>query len=77
VDQKQKRARNAKLAKRFGANLRAARLRKGVSQSDLAGICDVAVSQISRIERGTLNTSTWMVFLIADALDIQANELFE
>ena len=43
----------------------------------LAFQADVELSQISRIERGIINTSLSQIFQIARALDIHPKELFD
>lgn len=45
-------------ASRLGAQLRAARTARGLSQSDLAAITGIQQSEISRIERGLGNPTT-------------------
>ena len=46
-----------------------------MSQSELAYDCGMEISQISRMERGLLNTSISNVFLIAKALNMHPKEL--
>ncbi|MFY0482505.1 helix-turn-helix domain-containing protein [Flavobacterium sp. PLA-1-15] len=61
----------------FGAHLKKIREDKGMSQAQLAIDCDFDVSVISRIERGKVNTSVNNLKLIAEALDIQIQQLFD
>ncbi len=61
----------------FAARLREIRKAKGLSQEQLAFQADVELSQISRIERGIINTSLSQIFQIARALDIHPKELFD
>ncbi|MBK7882891.1 MAG: helix-turn-helix transcriptional regulator [Chitinophagaceae bacterium] len=68
--------RDEKNIKKFGANLRTIRLAKGLSQEALAWEANVEPMQISRIERGVINTSISQVFNIAKALKIHPSELF-
>lgn len=63
--------------KRLGKKLKEIRLEKGFSQEQLANECDLPISQIGRIERGTLNTSVSHIFLIAGVLKVHPKELFD
>ena len=49
---------------------------RGLSQEDLALRADLELSQISRIERGVINTSLSQVFVIAEALEVDVIEMF-
>jgi predicted transcriptional regulator len=69
--------RNEKALKRFAKNLKKARTKQGLSQEELAAKCDIAQSSIARIEMAKLNTTISTVFVIIDALGVDANELFE
>jgi transcriptional regulator with XRE-family HTH domain len=61
--------------KAFGNRLRDVRKEKGISQEELSYLADVEHSQISRIERGVINTSLSQIFQIAKALKIHPKEL--
>lgn len=61
----------------FGANLRLHRLANGYTQEQLANELGVEISQISRIERGVINTSVTTIYEIARILKINISELFE
>lgn len=61
----------------FGSRLREVRKEKGYTQEELAYRADVELSQISRIERGIINTSISQVFQIAEALNVPPKELFD
>ena len=63
--------------KAFGEHLREVRLSKGFTQEQLAYTADLEFSQISRIERGIINTSISQVFLIAAALGVHPKLLFD
>lgn len=62
--------------KKFGDNLRNIRKIKGMTQEQLANDLDIEISQISRIERGILNTSIGNVFNISKVLDVSICDLF-
>jgi len=49
---------------------------RGMSQEELALRADLELSQISRIERGVINTSLSQVFVIAEALEVDVMEMF-
>lgn len=61
----------------FGAHLKKIREDKGMSQAQVAIDCDFDVSVISRIERGMVNTSIYNLKLIAEALNIEVQQLFD
>jgi len=61
----------------FGKNLRKIRKSKDFTQQDLANDIDVEISQISRIERGIINTSISTANSLAKALKIEVFELFK
>jgi transcriptional regulator with XRE-family HTH domain len=61
----------------FGNALRELRLAKGFTQEQLANELGVEISQISRIERGVINTSVTTLYAITKALKIDASELFK
>jgi len=63
--------------KKFGENLREIRIKKNFTQERLANTADIEISQISRIERGIINTSLSQVFVIAKALKVDIKELFD
>ena len=60
----------------FGANLRRLRLAKGFTQEQLANELGIEISQISRIERGVINTSITTLYSISKVLNVDISELF-
>ena len=60
----------------FGVNLRQLRLAKGFTQEQLANELGIEISQISRIERGIINTSVTTLYAIATTLKIDVSQLF-
>ncbi len=60
----------------FGKNLRKIRKSKGFTQAELANDLDIEISQISRIERGIINTSIITIYKISCTLKINITELF-
>jgi transcriptional regulator with XRE-family HTH domain len=63
--------------KAFGKHLREIRKEKKMTQEQLAFSADLEISQISRIERGIINTSISQILQIAMALGIHPKELFD
>ncbi len=61
----------------FGKKLRTMRLKKKLSQGDVARILGVHRSYISGLERGRRNPSLVTVHKVAKALGISANELLK
>ena len=69
--------REEKVIKKFGANLRKIRKQKGISLEELAYCAELEYSQVSRIERGIINTSISQISKIADSLKIPIKDLFD
>jgi transcriptional regulator with XRE-family HTH domain len=63
--------------KKFGKHLSEMRKERKLSQEELAFKCELEYSQISRIERGIINTSISNLYKIAKALDIEPKELLD
>jgi transcriptional regulator with XRE-family HTH domain len=61
----------------FGKNLQKVRKSKEFTQAQLANDLGIEISQISRIERGVINTSIGNVNAIAKILKVPVSELFE
>ena len=59
----------------FGNNLRNAREAKGYTQQQLADELGIEISQISRIERGVINTTVATLFAICKVLQISSADL--
>lgn len=68
--------RSKEYCKAFGIHLRKLREQKGIGMREFALIADIEYSQLSKIERGVTNPTISTVLTLADALDIQLNELF-
>ncbi|MDI1445947.1 helix-turn-helix transcriptional regulator [Polyangium sp. 6x1] len=60
----------------FGAAVRAARLRQGVSQEALADLCELDRTYISGVERGIRNPTVLSIWRIASALHVRPSDLF-
>ena len=61
----------------FGDNLRRLRLIRGFTQEQLANELGVEISQISRIERGVINTSVTTLFQISKILNVSTEDFFK
>lgn len=60
---------------RFGANVRSARERLGLSQMDASLKLDVHVTQLARIETGKRNPSLSTIVKIARGLEVEPSVL--
>jgi transcriptional regulator with XRE-family HTH domain len=69
--------REEKFIKKFGSNLRKIRKEKGFSLEELAYQSELEYSQVSRIERGIINTSISHAFKLAKALGVEPKDLFD
>lgn len=58
-------------------NVKRYRTKCNLTQEALANIAGIEYSQISRIERGLINTSVSVVFAIAQGLNITPSQLLE
>jgi transcriptional regulator with XRE-family HTH domain len=67
---------NDAYCKAFGKQLRKLRQGKGLSMRKLASEVDMEYSQLSKIERGVINTTISYVYALAVALDIPVKEFF-
>lgn len=60
----------------FGNTVRDIRKRKGISQEDLANLCELHRTYVGGIERGERNVSLLNIVRIAAALEVHPAELF-
>jgi transcriptional regulator with XRE-family HTH domain len=63
--------------KNFGKHLKKMREERQFSQESLAYEAELSISQISRIERGVINTSLSQLISIANSLKIELRELVD
>ncbi|HEV2974885.1 MAG TPA: helix-turn-helix transcriptional regulator [Solirubrobacteraceae bacterium] len=59
----------------FGANLRSARERAGLTQEALGHRADFHPTEVNRIERGRRNPGLLTIVKLAKALDVPASDL--
>lgn len=63
------------LLKKFGLNVKFARMRKGLTQEQLAELMDINWTYIAKIETGKINMSLGKILEIAKVLQIDINKL--
>ena len=61
--------------KYLGLKVRAMREVAGMTQEELAAICDVSWRTISNLERGTVVPDLFMIYRIAQNFDVRIDEL--
>jgi len=62
---------------KFGKKVKSIRLKKGMSQGDVARKLDVSANYISQIERGVENLSLKGIEKLAKAIDVSTSELLK
>jgi transcriptional regulator with XRE-family HTH domain len=60
-----------------GAKIRKTRITKGLSIQNLAYEIGIEYTQLSRIERGKINTSIFQLFLISRALEVNFADIIQ
>lgn len=60
----------------FGLRVRNLRLEQGLSQEELAHLAELDRSYVGGIERGERNVGLDNIYRVADALGVEASELF-
>ncbi|HFC11184.1 MAG TPA: XRE family transcriptional regulator [Candidatus Kaiserbacteria bacterium] len=68
---------NMESGKKLGENLRRLRLKKDLSQGDLATVLNVDRAYISNIENGRMNPTLSTLDKIAKALEVSSSELLK
>lgn len=61
--------------KNIADNLRQIRAKKRVSQDALAEMCEISQQYICKIENEKVNPSVYILFKIAEALEVTLNDL--
>jgi len=61
----------------LAANVRRARLRRGLTQAELAEAAEQDLSYLQRIERGATNMTVAVLVALADALQTTPGSLFK
>lgn len=65
----------SELSKRFGEKIRSVRTAKGISQDKLAVKSQIDRSYIGRIDRGEVNITIDKLYLLAEALECEPQDL--
>ncbi|WP_297337349.1 helix-turn-helix transcriptional regulator [Algoriphagus sp.] len=60
----------------LGLKIKALRERRKLTQEQLGDLIEKDYQAISRLERGLVNPSAYLVFQIANALEVKIEELF-
>jgi transcriptional regulator with XRE-family HTH domain len=68
---------NQEFCKALGNQVRKVRQREGISMRQLALNADMEYSQLSKIERGVINTTVSTLQSLAEAMDIPVKEFFD
>ncbi len=63
--------------KQFGKRIKKIRKANSITQTELAGLCDVDIRTIQRIESGEYGVGLHILFALADALEIEASALLK
>jgi DNA-binding Xre family transcriptional regulator len=66
---------NTRFLKELGAKIKEFRLKKGISQTQLAFLCEFEKASMSRIESGFTNITVLNLKKISDALEVNVMEL--
>ncbi|MDB5226647.1 MAG: Transcriptional regulator, family [Bacteroidota bacterium] len=69
--------RNEKLLVAFGLHLKQLRLKKGLTQEQLAYACDMELSQVYRIEKGKINVTISTLSALAVGLETSIGQLLK
>lgn len=65
------------LQKQIGKRIKALRAERKMKQQELAALCDLEKTHLSRIEAGGQNLTLKMLLRIATALETDVKEIFE
>ena len=68
--------REQEIQKRFGAQMRKLRQKRGLSQEGLALACGLDRTYVGSVERGERNISLINIYAIASALGVPVKEIF-
>lgn len=65
------------LLRKVGNKIKLIRAERGYTQVQLADLCEKDKQAIERIENGKINTSIYMLSVIASALDVTLSEMLK
>lgn len=63
--------------KKLGENIKRLRQEKGISQAELARLCDKERASIERIENGKINPSAYVLYEVAKGGQLDITKFFE
>jgi DNA-binding XRE family transcriptional regulator len=66
---------NQQLNKNIADNMRQIRAKKRISQDKLAEISDISQQYICKIENEKVNPSIYIIYKLAESLDVTVNDL--
>ena len=61
----------------LGKRIRQLREEKNISQTELGNLCDIERSNMSRIESGNTNPSSYLLYLLAKKLEVEASDFLD
>jgi len=67
----------AHVAKSFGNAVRELRLKKGITQQEVADKCGLDLSYVGGIERGSRNPTLGVIHALAQVLDVKPSDLLK
>jgi len=67
----------SQLQQKIGQRIRELRESKGISQQNLAAVCNFEKANLSRIEAGRTNPTVSTLYKISKALEIKISELVD
>ena len=59
----------------LGNRIRQIREAKNISQTELGNLCEIERSNMNRIEAGNTNPSSYLLYVIAEKLQVKVSEL--
>ena len=68
---------NSQVLEEIGHNIQLARMKKGLTQEQLAEKCNVSTQYIGAIERGKTSGSMLLIIDICNVLDVTPNYIFD
>lgn len=63
--------------KQFGKRVKRMRKANGLTQTELAGLCDIDIRTIQRIEGGEYGVGLHILFALAEAFEVEPSELLK
>lgn len=63
--------------KAVGKRIKSLRIERNMSQLDLASLCDLEKTSISRIENGRSNITLKTAVIISKSLDVELSKIFD